>query len=409
MLQQELYNLQCDVNKIDNYSNSVLDQLRNKILNDLPLYKVLSPQIINFPVDEVANIARKIKDNFTDIIIISMGGANLNPAMLISSLATANKTKFHFLSSTDPVHINSKLNSIDLEKAAILTISKSGNTLETLAILAAIINLYNTRNISQADRYFFITKIGECKLFNVAKALGATIIEHDQAISGRYSGLSSVTILPALIADIDVVDYLQGATLEIENFLKNNNAAPIQSAFAKYSLQNNLHVNVVYNQKLIQFANWQSQIIAESLGKQGLGYTPVASVGPEDQHSMYQLYLDGPNDKFYSYFSIRKQVDTRDHKQLSVDTKISGLNHIAGMTLSQIHQINEDASFEALKKKGRPVRRITLDNLSAKTMGALVAFSMIETIFLGELMAINPFNQDGVELIKQEARSMVGQ
>lgn len=406
MLKQELYNLQFDINKLIDLNIPKIDQLRNKVKDRLPLYKVLSSEFESSLINEISEIAKKITNNFTDIIVISMGGANLNPAMLLSALPRSSGVKFHFLSSTDPVYVRTKIASLDLKKTAILTISKSGNTLETISILAAIINLYDQNNISKDGHYFFITKRGDCKLFDIANALGGIIIPHDQEISGRYSGLSSVTMLPMLIAGIDVNEYLEGAIIELERFIKNNDAESIQAAIAMYNLNKNIHVNVIYNDKLQQFANWKSQIIAESLGKHGLGYTPIASKGPEDQHSMYQLYLDGPDDKFYSYFSIKEaQGNSTD---LSVDSTLAGLENLCGMSLSGIHQINENASFEALRKKGRMLRKLTMESLSTKNLGSLVAFSMIEVILLGEIMGVNPFNQDGVELIKTESRASVG-
>lgn len=408
MLKQELHNLSFDISTLLDHNISAIQPLRNKVVSKQPYYKVLSPEIITDSFGEVRQIAEQISENFTDVIVISMGGANLNPASLITALPDANKVKVHFLSSTNPAYINSKIEGLNLKNTAILTISKSGNTLETIAILAAILNIFDQQGISRAGRYYFVTKQEDCKLNRIAKEIEGIIIEHDQQISGRYSGLSVVTLLPALIAGVNVEDYVQGATLELEHFLKRDDASPIKAALAMYHLQKNIHIDVIYNNKLQQFSDWKSQIIAESLGKQGLGYTPVASIGPEDQHSMYQLYLDGPDDKFYSYFSVNDKNDSSNIVDYSVDSSLSGLDHIRGMKLSEIHQINEDASFEALRKKGRALRRITLDGITAKSMGSLIASSMIEIILLGEILAINPFNQDGVELIKQEARSMVG-
>ena len=146
---------------------------------------------------------------------------------------------------------------------------------------------------------------------------------------------------------------------------------------------------------------WYSQIIAESLGKDNKGITPIKGLGPNDQHSMLQLYLDGPKDKVFSLFYTRN--DNTAYKSCN----LKELNYIAGKNLQNINRANFEATLHALIKTGAPTRSIILHELSVKNVGSLVMHSMLETIILGHIMQLNPFNQPGVEFIKKESMRII--
>ena len=381
-------------------SNKIIKAIKSKEL----LYQIFSIQHALEQAKLVAPYAQEINQTFTDLIVIGMGGAVLNPETLISlSSPKTSKTKLHFLNNTDPIFLENLLSQIELKNCAILAISNSGQTLETISLVGVMIAEFTKTQITNIGKHFyFITNLQSGSLKNVASKIGATLIEHTANISGRYSGLTNVTTLPAQVAGIDVQEYISGANSVLEDFYNNKSESqPALSAAAIYSIQKPISVNLGYSQQFSVFLEWYSQIIAESLGKNGNGITPIKGLGPNDQHSMLQLYLEGPRDKLYSLFYTKNNITTL------TTSNLQELGYIANKNLDDINRANFEATLSALNKIGSPTRSIILNKLSARTAGALVMQSMLEVIILGHMMQLNPFNQPGVELIKTESTRII--
>ncbi len=393
-----------DYTSAKNNALEASEKIRDLIHSEDPAYKIFSNKHALEQANISSSYAKQIRNNFSDLIVIAMGGASLNPATLISLCSKKNeKTKIHFLNNTDPLFLENLLSKIELKNTAILAISNSGQTLETISLVGVMINQYKKENIPNFGKYFyFITNLESGSLKNIANQIDATLIEHTKSVSGRYSGLTNVSTLAAQVAGINVEEYLSGADLALQDFYSNklDNIATL-SAAAIYSTNLPIMVNIGYLQKFDIFLEWYSQIIAESLGKDGKGITPIRGLGPNDQHSMFQLYLNGPVDKFYSLF-YAKNV-----KSDLVTYGFEGVNYTAKKQLSDINAANFEATFRALNKIKAPVRRILLEDFSAKTIGCFAVQSMLEIIILGRIMQINPFNQPGVEFIKTESRRII--
>ena len=137
-----------------------------------------------------------------------------------------------------------------------------------------------------------------------------------------------------------------------------------------------------YDKRLTSFLFWLQQLLGESLGKKGKGLLPLISLAPKDHHSLLQLYLDGPKDKifliFYSNFKNKK------------------LNKIVSAQRSALKQV-------FLKKK-IPFREIEIKNYSEETLGELFSYFILETVLIGKIVKINPFDQPAVEEVKKIAK-----
>ena len=380
------------------------EKIKNFIASDSIPYKIFDLKNSRKQIEECKQLVKQIQNNYSNIIVIAMGGSILNPQTLIN--LCNNKTsniKIHFLCSTDPYYCQNLLDSLPLKDCAVLAISNSGQTLETNALVGVLINAFTQHNIQDiGSRFFFITTQNSSIMRNIADTLSATIIPHQESISGRFSGLTNVSTFIAAIAGVDVEEYITGAEQTLERFLYNqHDNNQITAAASIVSMQKPIIVNIGYLQQFAAFLEWSSQIIAESLGKDGIGITPIHGLGPNDQHSMLQLYLDGPTDKLYSLFYIQNI----DHPLGT--SSLDQLNYISSKKLDSIHTANFQATKIALETRQRPTRSIILQDLSAKTIGALITHSMLETIILSYMLKVNPFDQPGVELIKVGATKLL--
>jgi glucose-6-phosphate isomerase len=376
--------------------NQILDSIEKKE----SAYQIFSIDHARAQNKEAANISQEIKDNFSDFVVIGMGGSVLNPRTLVSLARKKSSTKIHFLDNTDPIFLKALLSGLDLQNTAVLVISNSGNTLETVSLAAILIAEFEKIGIKNLGKHFyFITNPNAGILKDVALNIGAKLIAHTDNISGRYSGMTNVGSLVANVAGIDFEEYLSGAEAQLQEFTSKKEVSQAAlSAGMVFNEQKSISVNLGYLQNFAVFLEWYSQIIAESLGKNGKGITPIRGLGPNDQHSMLQLYLDGPRDKLYSLFYAKKM-----QSDLITDRSDS-FDYMANKNLADINKANFDATLKALAGRGQPTRSIIIDDLSASSIGALVMHSMLEVINLGHMMKINPFNQPGVEKIKVEAK-----
>lgn len=368
------------------------------------IFKKHEPQDL---LKNLVKVAYEIRNRFSDLIVISMGGATLNPQMLVNFLGQdQHSPKMHFLNNTDPFFFADLMNIIEIKNTAFIAISNSGDTSETNALVGCLLREYHKHNITDVGlRSFFITNLKSGILKDIAMDIGATLLPHQEGISGRYSGLSSVSLLVGIIAGIDMLSYISGANKVIEAFCSNlAESTPILSASSIYYSNKNTLVNIAYLQRFLPFLEWYSQIIGESLGKEGKGYTPLKGLGPNDQHSLLQLYLEGPQDKFFSFFYLERiNTEVVQYKTIHLN-KFGYLSHKA---LSDINKANFSATINALNFKKLPIRSIILKELSSEAFGAIVCHLMLETIAIGHLTQVNPFNQPGVEMIKIRSKELI--
>ncbi len=379
-------------------------QIRELIKQKSPKYNIFC---IDNALKQIASFQKfitKIKDNYTEVLVVGMGGSTLNPRTLIdlSKKNNSSALKIHFIDNTDPIFLKQLLSNISLQDCVIVAISNSGQTVETNTLVGALISLFQLNNISDFNnRFYFVTNPYDGMLHNIGIEIGANIIPHSENISGRFSGLTNVSTFIASLADIVVDEYINGANEKIIEFMESDSCSSINSAVSIYAKQKPIMVNLGYLQQFQSFLEWYSQIIAESLGKNNSGITPVYGLGPNDQHSMLQLYIEGMNDKLYSFFYVENLESEFATPSMPV------FENLANKNLADINTINFNATLKALQSINRPLRIITLPSLSAKIIGELVVHSMFETIILAHMMKINPFDQPGVQLIKDNSNQLI--
>ena len=370
-------------------------------------------------LDPAREIAADFRTRLDTILVLGTGGSSLGGKTL-ADLAEVGISgpELIFLDNVDPRTFARLQTRYDPAGTGLLAISKSGSTVETLTQLTALVPWLAAAKPAalMASDLVAITQAGDNPLRGMARHLGARILDHDGQLGGRYSCLSIVGLLPAMIAGLDPVEIRAGAAAVLHDCLTAKAAqdcAPLAGAAMAVALARqgiNMAVLMPYLDRLENFARWHRQLWAESLGKQGLGTTPIDARGTVDQHSQLQLYLDGPADKYFTLVA----GDPRGAAPLDGELlKIAGsLDYLRARSVGDVLAASQEATIDSLIAVGRPTRVLRLtgtgDGLDAQTMGGLMMHFMLETIIAAGLFDVDPFDQPAVEAGKQRARDYLG-
>jgi glucose-6-phosphate isomerase len=319
-----------------------------------------------------------------------MGGSTLGTQAIYDFLNHKIRSKFVFI---DNLQANRKLN--NKKSFTNLIVSKSGNTIETI-VNANIL-------IKKKDKNIFITENKNSYLFLLAEKLKADIIHHNNFIGGRYSVLSEVGMLPAELMGVKTKDFRQLNSLIKNKKFINALISSVSSTlyFIKKKKFNSIIIN--YDQASENLFKWYQQLIAESLGKHKKGILPIVSNMPKDNHSVMQLYLDGFENNFFTFFYSNEQKSNK----INNSTILSSQNFLKNKDLSQIIFAQKNATENIFRKKNIPFRSFEIYKRNEKTLGELFCFFILETILLGQSMKLNPFDQPAVELIKKETKKIL--
>ena len=246
-------------------------------------------------------------------------------------------------------------------------------------------------------------KIKKNYLRTLGEKLKADIVNHNNFIGGRYSVLSEVGMLPAELMGLKSKDFRQlNSLINNKKFLDaliQNVASTLN--FIKYKKFNSIIIN--YDEKSENLFRWYQQLIAESLGKKKRGLLPIISSMPKDNHSLMQLYLDGFNNNFFTFFYVHENISDK----ISSKNLLSSLNNFKNKKVSNITYAQKVATEIVFKKKDIPFRSFEIKKRSEKTLGELFCFFLLETILLGKALKLNPYDQPSVELIKKETRKFL--
>ena len=343
------------------------------------------------------------------VAVLGIGGSSLG-GQALTALRKVTNPYLEFHDNPDPFSWAAALKRFDLKKTHFLAISKSGGTAETLMQMLTAADALEKAGVKSLKRHFtIITEPHKSALADFADNIGAARLDHPLGVGGRYSVLTMVGILPAILMGLDVKKLRAGAQSVLEQTLSAKDAAdapPAMGAALHQALaaEGKLATTILwpYADSLQVFGGWWRQLWAESLGKDGKGSTPVSVLGPVDQHSQLQLFRDGPGNALFTLISI----DTKNKGPAApaARAKALGLDYLAGKRLGDLVDAEARATAQTLSKNGRPVRQIHLAKVDEFAMGALMMHFMLETILMGKLMGVDPFDQPGVEEGKVLAR-----
>jgi glucose-6-phosphate isomerase len=409
-------------------------------------------QFLDLPYDKkvlskILKTTNSLKGKFKNFLVVGIGGSALgNIAIhtalnhpfynILSDAGRKGCPRVFVLDNIDPDRFSGLMEIFKPEETLFNFITKSGTTVETMSQFLIITRLlYDRLGNGYKEHIVATTDSEKGTLREIAKREGFESFVIPAGVGGRYSVLTPVGLFSAAMSGIDITAMLDGAALmdklcQSDNIWKN----PAIMGAALYFLSHtkkgkNILVMMPYSNALSGVADWFCQLWAESLGKKislnkevvHTGLTPVRAIGVVDQHSQLQLYMEGPYDKVITFWTIK-----RFNKDVSIinETTIcrgerpvaltfannieSDLAYLKGHSLNNVMKAEFEGTRLALTEQKRPNCTITLDELSALTLGQLFYLFELQTAYGGKFYNVNAFDQPGVEAGKINAFAMLG-
>ena len=373
--------------KKNNTINVLNDIKKSYFLGKEKLLLTLSDQYkYSFNLKQISKLKK-----FQICRIIGMGGSTLGAEAdaIYNFLKFKIKKKFIFFNN-----LRSGINKKSKKNILNLIISKSGNTLETITNL-------NTLKINK--NCIFITENKNNYLKKIAEKIKCEIIEHKNYIGGRYSVLSEVGMLPAELMGLNEKKFKQFNYLINNKIFINNLINNVEGILGCIKKRKTNSVILNYDEDSQSLFYWYQQLVAESLGKKSKGILPLVSLMPKDNHSLMQLYLDGPKNNFFTFFDVFNQKS----EKICKSSLLKSHSYLKNKSVNEIIFAQRLATEKIFKKKKIPFRSFFVKKKNEQTLGELFCFFILETILLGRALKVNPFDQPSVELIKKETRKFL--
>lgn len=405
--------------------SSYISQLKEVIVSknyDAPESSINLPDDTKI-LDEVLEMKeKKWTRNLRYIFDIGIGGSNLGTKAIYDGLfghfdiLTPNRyPKMIFADTNDPEFLHSLVTFLTKEihnedEVLINVISKSGGTTETISNFEIIMSTLK-RKFPEIEKQVVVTTDHGSKMYKTAEEKKIDILTLPASVGGRYSVFSAVGLFPLAMAGVSIKKLLQGARdmreLCTKDSLSDNPAlVSAVTLFLQNKLGKNINDNFIFHPELESVGKWYRQLMGESVGKNGLGLTPTVSIGSVDLHSTVQLYLGGPKDKVTTFISTENNLqDVALPETLSFPL----VDSIAGKKVSEIMKAILEGVKIAYAKQQLPYIEVVLDDVSEKSIGEFLQYKMIEMMYLGKLLDVNPFDQPEVELYKIETKKILAQ
>ncbi len=356
----------------------------------------VDPEAIRTAVEPVADAEA--------LITIGIGGSALGAKTITDALAPDLETAY--LDNVDPAWVSQQVNGLPLEETAINVVSKSGTTAETLANFLVVREIFEEAGVDWTERTI-VTTGSSGPLASLSESHDLPRLPVPDGVPGRFSAISPVGLVAGAIGGVDIEALLEGAATEADSLTGSLFDCPAYAYGAiTYALDKRgagMNAMMPYVEALDTFSEWYAQLWAESLGKDGLGQTPLRALGVTDQHSQLQLYRAGPRDKMVTFVHT-EEIDDR----AIPETDIEDLSYLGGATLGELLTAEFEATEASLAVENRPSVRIELEAINAFELGGLLYGMEAACVLAGELYGIEAFDQPAVEWGKKAARGLLG-
>ncbi|MGQ9563327.1 MAG: glucose-6-phosphate isomerase [Thermogutta sp.] len=300
----------------------------------------------------------------------------------------------------------------------IVVISKSGSTLETAVafrvFVEALREYCRSRGVNVGDRILAVSQ-EDSRLWRLCRQLGVPkdqMFAFPEDVGGRFSVLSAVGLVPAAILGLDIEALLRGACAANDAFRSDE---PEKNPMLRYvaichlmEVRRGASIRVLstWGKRLEAVGLWYDQLLAESLGKNGQGATPLTVVNTRDLHSRGQQHQEGRRDKLFTNLWVQQpSLSTVTIPRWECDD--DQLNKLAGKSLADILDAARQGTTRAYAEDFRRSAEIVLPRLNERSLGELFQFLMLVTVVEGRLIGINPYGQPGVEAYKRHMQQLL--
>jgi len=375
-----------------------------------------------------ALVGEKQQLNPTHLVVVGIGGSNLGTIAVQEAVlgkhynTTNSKPKIHYADTVDTDHLSTIIHTIKTalqnnENVIINAVSKSGGTTETLANFQILLDVLKSYRQNYQD-YVVITTDKDSKFYHLAQQEGYSILQIPKKVGGRFSVFSAVGLFPLGMVGINLQALLAGAKTARDQGLKeniNDNPSALSAALIYHHAHEGavIHDTFIFSNTLESIGKWYRQLMGESIGKEydiagnhvNCGITPTVSIGSTDLHSMAQLYLAGPHDKFTTFLRVNN-----DNTTLTVPTNPTYEHLVDNIQATTLHHIMDailTGTQEAYRKGNRSFVEINITDKSETSIGELLQMKMMEMMYLGFLLEVNPFDQPNVEAYKIETKHIL--
>ena len=368
-------------------------------------------------------VKEKLRLKPTVLIVIGIGGSALGAKAVHQAIRgrfyhAGNPTlRVYFLQTIDSNRVATIIQVLEKEleqgnNVLINVITKSGTTTETIVnfeLILAVLKKYR----SDYQELVVVTTGKDSPLWERAEKEKFDLLDIPKNVGGRYSVFSAVGLFPLSIAGIDIEQLIKGAqsgvTLGLsKNLEKNSSLLSALLLYVHYQNTITIHDMFIFSVDLEAVGKWYRQLMGESIGKELnthgervlAGITPTVSLGTIDLHSVAQLYLGGPRDKFTTFVTVQNG-----HKKITIPA--TAPHYLQNKTLSDLMHAFVEGTQIAYQKNDRPFCTVTLPEKNEFFIGQFLQIKMIEIMFLGYLLEVDPFDQPNVELYKKEVKNIV--
>lgn len=363
---------------------------------------------------------------FENIAVIGIGGSSLGAKAVHQALDMempgASLPKLQFLENIDPRHLDRMLRNWTAEKTAVITISKSGGTIETISQYLILRSWLDKQLGPDKARHhqWLITDPAQGWLRELARREGLSSLPVPPRVGGRFSVLTAVGLLPLAVAGVDIRRLLAGSAVNAarcaSDDLRENPALEMAALFYLLDIKRSKRVSIMmpYADPLQLFGDWYRQLWAESLGKRmetrpgkpPAGTLPVRALGTVDQHSQLQMYLESRCDKIFTFMAIDDWEQNLPIPVSEADRKY--FPYLEDKRMLDVLEAEFRATVQVISEAGHPNMTLRLPRLDAHVLGQLIDLYQRATVYAGLLYGINPLDQPAVEKGKKLAIHLLG-
>ena len=348
-------------------------------------------------LDDLKTCKEKFK-NKNHFIVIGMGGSSMGTKAISKFLGFNN---IDYLDNISSVLFDEICQKINLDDTLFILASKSGNTIESISYFRVLIKYFKL-DLKDLQKHFITICMQNTSLYDFSKTHNITNFTINENVSGRFSVLSSIGLVPLYLAGVDVNALIDGAKKCMNDEFMNEHILNLAYTLTTKMINKN-YVLFNYCEELKYFNEWFVQLVAESLGKfkhyKRIGLTPIALIGPKDQHSFLQLIMEGPKDKFVQFIRILPNIKSPKIPQIKGLETLENIS--VGHSLDELAFAQAKSCLDTIVAEGINASEIILDDMNAYNIGYLIYYYELIVSACGLMMGINTYNQPGVESAKK--------